>query len=167
MVLRLAYANIVWCGYDRNIRTSVKRLGQTRIEWTLLALIAVVCVVLSFLQYRWTGELSKAEPALLRAGLTEQLRRLSQAFNNEIRENCTMLLPEPQEIGAIGASAALQRRYDEWASSHNKRYLRADRHRDTGKRRACSLRKRQNGPHRSLRLAGGLGRFAQGDDLPP
>jgi signal transduction histidine kinase len=116
----LADAKIGWYRYDRNIRTFVKRFAQTRIEWTLLAVIAVVCVVLSFLQYRWTGELSKAEPALLRAGLTEQLRRLSQAFNSEIRENCTMLLPDEQEIRAMGAPAALQRRYDQWASSHDK-----------------------------------------------
>jgi hypothetical protein len=64
---------------------AVKRIGQTRIEWALLGVIAVVCAVLSFLQYRWTGELSRAEPALLRAGLNEQLPRLVQAFSGRAR----------------------------------------------------------------------------------
>jgi len=69
----------------------VRRLGQNRIEWALLGVIALVCDVLSFLQYRWTGELS-------RAGLNEQLQRLSQTFNHDLRENCTMLLPDAKEI---------------------------------------------------------------------
>ena len=76
----------------------VRYIGKTRIEWALLALIAAVCAILSFLQYRWTGELSKAEPALLRAGLNQQLRLLSESLNNDIRENCSSLLPDAREI---------------------------------------------------------------------
>ena len=70
---------------DRSESASGKPASNGR----ALAVIALVCAVLSFLQYRWTGELSRAEPALLRAGLNDQLRRLAQAFNNEIRESCT------------------------------------------------------------------------------
>jgi signal transduction histidine kinase len=98
----------------------VKRIGQTRIEWALLALIALVCAVLSFLQYRWTGELARAEPALVRAGLNDQLRRLSQAFNNDIRENCTTLLPNAQEIRDAGAAEAVRNRYEQWIPSHDR-----------------------------------------------
>jgi signal transduction histidine kinase len=97
----------------------VKRIGQTRIEWALLAVIALVCVVLSFLQYRWTGELSRAEPALLRAGLNEQLRRLVEAFNNDIRESCTTLLPDAREIRELGTGEAHRIRFLRWASSHD------------------------------------------------
>jgi signal transduction histidine kinase len=98
----------------------VKSIGQTRVEWLLLGVIAVVCGVLSFLQYRWTGELSKAEPALVRAGLTDQLRRLSQAFSNDIRENCTSLAPDFQDIRKTGTEEALRRRYQQWASAHDR-----------------------------------------------
>ena len=76
----------------------MKRIGQNRIEWALFAVIAVVCAVLPFLQYRWAGELSRAEPVLLRASLSEQLRRLVEGFNNDIRESCTALLPDAKEI---------------------------------------------------------------------
>src|SRR5262249_48662790 len=98
----------------------MKRIGQNRIEWALLALIAVVCTVLSALQYRWTGELSRAEPALLRNGLNEQVRRLVQTFDEEIRESCMILLPSAAEIHARGAAEAHKARYDQWASSRDR-----------------------------------------------
>ncbi len=97
----------------------MKHIGQTRVEWVLLAVIALVCAVLSFLQYRWTGELSRAEPALLRAGLNEQLRRLAQVFNNDIRNSCTTLLPEAKELRELGTAEAHRIRYAQWASSHD------------------------------------------------
>jgi signal transduction histidine kinase len=98
----------------------VKHIGQTRIEWALLGVIAVVCAVLSFLQYRWTGELSRAEPALLRAGLNDQTRRLVQAFNEEIRDSCNLLLPDARELREEGTAAAHRIRYQQWASSHDR-----------------------------------------------
>ena len=98
----------------------MKRIGQTRIEWALLTLIALVCAVLSFLQYRWTGELSRAEPALLRSGLNEQLRRLSLEFNNDLRESCTALLPDASEIDDLGSTEAHQVRYQQWISTHDR-----------------------------------------------
>jgi signal transduction histidine kinase len=107
-------------GYHRGIRSFLKPIGRTRVEWALLALIAVVCAILSVFQYRWTGDLSKAEPVLLRAGLTEQLRRLGQAYNDELRENCRMLLPDEREIDESGTAEAVRNRYKQWSSSHDK-----------------------------------------------
>ncbi len=98
----------------------MKRIGQTRIEWALLTVIALVCTVLSFLQYRWTGELSRAEPALLRNGLNEQLRRLAQAFDNDIRETCTTLLPDAKDIAKLGTIEAHRMQYAQWLSSHDR-----------------------------------------------
>jgi signal transduction histidine kinase len=103
------------------ISVFVKGTGQTRTEWVLLALIGSVCAVLSFLQYRWTGELGKAEPALLRAGLNEQLRRLSQDFNDEIRESCAALAPTAKEILDTNRGEALRSRYEQWAASHDRK----------------------------------------------
>lgn len=106
------------------ISSVVNRIGQTRMEWALLAVIAVVCGVLSFLQYRWTGELSKAEPALLRAGLNDQLRRFAQDFNSEIRESCESLVPAAKEITGADGADAVRKRYEDWASSHDRRLFR-------------------------------------------
>ena len=98
----------------------MKRIGQARIEWALFGVIAVVCAVLSFLQYRWTGELSRAEPALLRAGLNEQVRRLVQDFNEELRDSWTTLRPDAAEIREQGFGEAHRTRYQQWASSHDR-----------------------------------------------
>ncbi len=76
--------------------------------------------MLSLLQYRWTGELSRAEPALLRAGLNDQVRRLTQSFNDEIRESCTMLLPDAKELREQGMAKAHGARYEQWASAHDR-----------------------------------------------
>lgn len=65
------------------------------------------------------GPESKAEPALLRAGLNDQLRRLSQAFDSGIRENCTALVPDAGQIQELGTAEALRRRYEPWASAHD------------------------------------------------
>ncbi len=97
----------------------MKDIGQSRIEWALLGIIAVVCAVLSFLQYYWTGELSRAEPVLLRAGLNEQVRRLVQSFDQEIFENCSALLPEAKELHERSTAEAHRIRYAQWVSSHD------------------------------------------------
>src|SRR4051812_21904939 len=97
----------------------MRLLRHTGMERGMLAVIAAGCAVLSFLQYRWTGELSKAQPALLRAGLNDQLRRLSQDFNSDIRENCTSLVPTAREISDVGSNQAVRNRYEQWAGSHD------------------------------------------------
>jgi signal transduction histidine kinase len=63
--------------------------------------------------------LSRAEPAFLRAGLDGQLRRLVQAFNEEVRENCLSLLPEAAELREHNTAEAHKIRYQQWASSHD------------------------------------------------
>jgi signal transduction histidine kinase len=107
-------------GLSSKQQIAVKRIGQARIEWALLGVIAVVCAVLSFLQYRWTGELSRAEPALLRAGLNDQIRRLVQAFNEELRDSWRTLPPAAKEIREQGTAEAHRIRYEQWASSHDR-----------------------------------------------
>src|SRR3954467_15192409 len=97
----------------------MRLLRQTGMEWGMLGVIAAVCAVLSYLQYRWTGELSKAQPALLRAGLNDQLRRLSQEFNSDIRENCTSLVPMTREISEVGSTEPVRNRYEQWVGSHD------------------------------------------------
>src|ERR1700761_109101 len=120
MMTRTPASSRLYLGMIKTLVSTMRLRGQTRMEWALLVVIAVVCVVLSFLQYRWTGELSRAEPALLRAGLNEQLRRLAQSFNEEIRENCTALLPDANEIREHGTIEAHKIRYERWASSHER-----------------------------------------------
>lgn len=86
----------------------------------LLCLIAVACTGLSFLQYRWSGEVSRAEGTRLRSGLNQQVLRLTRAFDDEISEACKALLPNAKEIRDEGFQGAHSSRYQDWASSHER-----------------------------------------------
>ncbi len=101
----------------------MRHLRQNRLEWTLFGLIALGCAGLSVLQYRWIGEVSRAEGARLRASLDEQARRFAHRFNEELRENCRALLPEADELAESGVAQAHQQRYQDWAASHDVKLL--------------------------------------------
>ena len=97
------------------------RIGQNRLELALLGLVAVVCTGLSVLQYRWTGEVSRAERTRLGSGLNEQVLRLARAFDDEISESCKALMPDATEIRGKGMQEAHQSHYKDWAASHERR----------------------------------------------
>src|ERR1700761_1129188 len=118
MMTRTPASSRLYLGMIKTLVSTMRLRGQTRMEWALLVVIALVCAILSFLQYRWTGELSRAEPALLRAGLNEQLRLLSQAFNNDLRESCAALSPSPEALQEEGTVKALRRQYRLWTAGH-------------------------------------------------
>lgn len=101
----------------------MKRIGQNRLEWALLGLIAVLCAGLSFLQYRWTGEVSRAEQARLRSALDGQVASFVRAFDEELRESCRTLLPDEAEIKAEGAQEAHRARFEQWSASHDRSLL--------------------------------------------
>ena len=98
----------------------MKGIGQNRLELALLGLIAVVCLGLSILQHRWTGEVSRAERARLRSGLEDQAGRLTRAFDDELRESCRALIPDATDIREQGVLEAHRSRYERWASSHER-----------------------------------------------
>lgn len=97
----------------------MKRIGQDRLELALLALIAVICTGLSILQYRWTGEFSRAERERLRTGLSEQASRLARAFEDDLRRNCRALVPEERTMQEAGFLEAHRSRYTAWAAAHD------------------------------------------------
>lgn len=99
----------------------MNRIGQSRLELGLLGLIAVACVGLSALQYRWTIEVSDAERTRLRSALTEQVSRFARAFDDDLREQCRALMPDPAEIREDGSAEAHRARYQQWRKSHDAR----------------------------------------------
>jgi hypothetical protein len=68
-----------------SVRTARHPARQNWIEWGFLAFLLVLCAVLTALQYRWTGEVSRAETARLRAALAGQAQALANALNNPAR----------------------------------------------------------------------------------
>ncbi|MDQ6758769.1 MAG: hypothetical protein M3Z32_02745, partial [Acidobacteriota bacterium] len=97
----------------------MKRIRQNRLEWALVGLIALACAGLSILQYRWTGEVSRAERDRLRSGLNEQAGRLAQAFDDELRESCRAVIPAAADLRDKGIPEAHRSRYQGWAASHD------------------------------------------------
>ncbi|HBY60743.1 MAG TPA: hypothetical protein DEH78_13035, partial [Solibacterales bacterium] len=80
-------------------------------------MLVVACGVLAILQYRWTGELSRAESERLRRGAGAQLSQLARAFDSELRRAVIDLVPKPERVASDGweranveqVSAALKR----------------------------------------------------------
>lgn len=76
--------------------------------------MVAACAVLSLLQYRWTGEVSRAEGDRLRANLQTQLRQVSRAFDSELNESIYELVPTAREIDEKGRDQAHLAELDRW-----------------------------------------------------
>ncbi len=83
----------------------------------------VLCGVLGFLQYRWTGEVSLAARDRLRASLQSSLFRLSQDFNSEIATACRATVPSNQSFGAENAETEIAARFNDWKRVSHHRQL--------------------------------------------
>lgn len=66
---------------------------RAAVLWTFACALFALFGVLGFLQYRWIGEVSRAERERLRGSLQSSLERLNQEFNAEIVSACRALLP--------------------------------------------------------------------------
>ncbi|HUQ93640.1 MAG TPA: HAMP domain-containing sensor histidine kinase, partial [Bryobacteraceae bacterium] len=91
------------------------------LAWLFVAMLAALCGILGVLQYRWIGEVSRAERERLRDGLRESLRQLSEHFNREIAAACMALIPTRSQAEG-GAEQAYALRYAKWrtTSRHNR-----------------------------------------------
>ena len=78
----------------------------TLIERGFVAALVGLCAILSVLQYRWTGEISRATTESLRAGFGDQVKLLGQAFDTELVNACQQLVPSDEEL-AHGDRAAV------------------------------------------------------------
>ena len=74
----------------------------------------VLCAVLTALQYRWTGEIARAEAERLRANIAQPARELARAFDAELTAACTQLIPTSAETDAKGREAAQLDRVRRW-----------------------------------------------------
>lgn len=81
-----------------------------RFEWLLLSLLLAACLALGWLQYRWTGELSRAESVRLRASAGLRLEQLARSFDNEVRQAVLDRVPEGEEVKRFGADRANEER---------------------------------------------------------
>ena len=85
----------------------------TRWLAALLLLLAVALAVLATLQYRWIGEVSRAEEERMRGSLDAASRRFADDLNRELGRVMGTFPPPPPDRDA---SMALAHHYDEWVS---------------------------------------------------
>lgn len=83
-------------------------------SWLFVGTLFILCGVLGFLQYRWTGEVSLAERERLRTGLRSSLLRLSQDFNAEIATACRAIMPRDVQPGVQDNESEIAARFADW-----------------------------------------------------
>ncbi|HEX7654809.1 MAG TPA: HAMP domain-containing sensor histidine kinase [Verrucomicrobiae bacterium] len=89
---------------------------QARVEWGFITLLAVFCAVLTWLQYRWTGEISRAEEERMRAGLETKMRAFCRAFDDTLSESCAMMVPDSGTISDLNRLAVHEALFEKWRS---------------------------------------------------
>jgi signal transduction histidine kinase len=94
------------------------RLNQTHAEWGFIVLIAVLCTVLSLLQYRWTGQVSRAEAEHLRVGISEEAQQFCHVFDSVLTENCVALIPDGEGLNNENRETNHVRQFLKWKSGH-------------------------------------------------
>lgn len=88
------------------------------LERGFVVLMVALCSVLTVLQFRWTGEIAKAERTRLNGGVEEQARRMTSAFDDELSSHCSQLVPKTSEVTGSGIEPAFIRRLKAWKASH-------------------------------------------------
>jgi signal transduction histidine kinase len=99
---------------------------QAWFSWVSVGLVAVLCSILAVLQYRWIGEVSRAERERLQQSLQTTLYRLSEDFNSEINAVCSALVPDQAQLDQAGVEEAYAARYLQWreSSGHDRLFRR-------------------------------------------
>lgn len=90
---------------------------RTVLYWATLGCFAVLCFVLGVLQYRWIGEVGRAEQERIRAALQSALFRLSADFNAELAKALADLQPASAQIETLGREQAYSAEYLAWKNS--------------------------------------------------
>jgi len=90
---------------------------RASLSWAFLGLLAALCSVLAVLQYRWIGEVSRAERDRLQDALRSSLNRLSRDFNLILTTAAAALVPEPSQVEELGRAGAYSARYRQWDSA--------------------------------------------------
>jgi signal transduction histidine kinase len=88
------------------------------LEWGFIALLAGFCVVLSVLQYHWTGEVSRAEAEHLRTEINEQAQHFGQAFDSELSDGCGALTPNGEELNDSNREPIHVQHFQKWKSGN-------------------------------------------------
>ncbi len=88
-------------------------------SWVSAGVLAALCCALAFLQYKWIGEIGRAEGERLHEGLQTHLVRLSREFNTIVTQAANAIQPGEPLIAESGREAAYLARYERWRQTSN------------------------------------------------
>lgn len=91
-------------------------MGKVWRERLIIGSLLAACLLLAILQYRWTGELSRAETARLLSSAGGRLQQFTRAFDAELRQSVLDLVPSSEEVRSLGPERASAERLRSAAS---------------------------------------------------
>ncbi|MCC6369124.1 MAG: HAMP domain-containing histidine kinase [Bryobacterales bacterium] len=95
----------------------VRNRRRAVLSWLFIGLVVGLSLTLGVLQYRWIGEVSRADAERMRVSLQSALHRVSIDFNSELTAACAALLPDPYVHENPGDEKAYELRYAKWRDS--------------------------------------------------
>jgi len=87
---------------------------RSALTYVAVSTLAVILVVLAVLQYRWSGQVSRAERERMQEDLNRRTSRFQEEFYSEIRHICTAFQLEPEVFSAKSGEEYAQH-YQAWA----------------------------------------------------
>src|SRR5450432_1182545 len=78
-------------GYSMDVE---KNRRHAMLSWLFVFVLVVLCAALGAIQYRWIGEVSRAEHERLQESLQANLQQIGADFDDAIRSTCLALSPE-------------------------------------------------------------------------
>lgn len=95
---------------------SMEHFGRKALgSWATVGFLAVLCVILAALQYRWLGEIGEADKARLRNALRESLELVRREFNRTLTDTASSLVPERAAFFEQTRDEAYLAAYRAWA----------------------------------------------------
>lgn len=87
-------------------------------EWGFVALLAALCAGLTWLQYRWTGEISRAEAERLRSGVQDAAMAFAKSFDDTLTAYCSALVPAEGEVNVANRAGVHSQLFKKWQALH-------------------------------------------------
>jgi signal transduction histidine kinase len=89
-------------------------------ERGFLFLLVVLCAVIATLQFKWTGDLAKAEFERMGENQREGAVKLCQAFDRELSASVKSLTPQANEMAEKVVAKSMQGRIKRWRANNAK-----------------------------------------------
>ena len=86
-------------------------------EWSFIAVLAVLCGILTVMQYRWTGDLARAESERLGANFGDRVQAIANEFDAQLEDACATLVPSSRDLSDLGVEKAHLACWKQWSDT--------------------------------------------------